>query len=72
MRRENGMQTTSNPAPATPGPGTVGAMSCGPQLKTHRFDYIKRIEPRRVWIADVQTGMVFGLSQFRHPMKEGA
>jgi len=72
VRRENGMQTTSNPAPATPGPGTVGAMSCGPQLKTHRFDYIKRIEPRRVWIADVQTGMVFGLSQFRHPMKEGA
>ena len=72
VRRENGMQTTSNPAPATPGPGTVSAMSCGPQLKTHRFDYIKRIEPRRVWIADVQTGLVFGLSQFRHPMKEGA
>jgi hypothetical protein len=70
VRRENGMQTTSNPAPATPGPGTIGAMSCGPQLKTHRFDYIKRIEPRRVWIADVQTGLVFGLSQFRHPMKE--
>ncbi len=70
VRRENGMQTTGNPAPATPGPGTIGAMSCGPQLKTHRFDYIKRIEPRRVWIADVQTGLVFGLSQFRHPMKE--
>ena len=47
-------------------------MGCEPQLKTHRFDYIKRIEPRRVWIADVQTGLVFGLSQFRHPMKEGA
>jgi hypothetical protein len=70
VRRENGMQTTSNPPPATPGPRTIGAMSCGPQLKTHRFDYIKRIEPRRVWIADVQTGLVFGLSQFRHPMKE--
>ncbi len=72
LRRENGMQTTSNPPPATPGPGTIGAMSCGPQLKTHRFDYIKRIEPRRVWIADVQTGLVFGLSQFRHPMQEAA
>jgi hypothetical protein len=72
LRRENGMQTTSNPPPAKPGPGTIGAMSCGPQLKTHRFDYIKRIEPRRVWIADVQTGLVFGLSQFRHPMKEAA
>jgi hypothetical protein len=72
LRRENGMQTTGNPPPAAPGPGTIGAMSCGPQLKTHRFDYIKRIEPRRVWIADVQTGLVFGLSQFRHPMKEAA
>jgi hypothetical protein len=72
VRRENGMQTTSNPPPATPGPATVSAMSCGPQLKTHRFDYIKRIEPRRVWIADVQTGLVFGLSQFRHPMEEPA
>jgi len=71
VRRENGMQTTSNPAPATPGPGTIGAMGCATQLNTHRFDYIKRIEPRRVWIADVQTGLVFGLSQFRHPMKEG-
>ncbi len=70
LRRENGMQTTGNPPPATPGPGTIGAMSCGPQLKTHRFDYIKRIEPRRVWIADVQTGLVLGLSQFRHPMQE--
>jgi len=25
---------------------------------------------RRVWIADTETGLVFGLSQFRHPMKE--
>ncbi|MEJ0008458.1 MAG: hypothetical protein WDM77_19370 [Steroidobacteraceae bacterium] len=34
------------------------------------MSYIKRIEPRRVWIADPETGLVFGLSQFRHPMKE--
>jgi hypothetical protein len=72
VRRENGMQTTGNPAPATPGPGTIGAMGCSVQLNTHRFDYIKRIEPRRVWIADVQTGLVFGLSQFRHPMQESS
>ncbi len=70
VRRENGMQTTSNPPPATPGRGTIGALSCGPQLRTHTFDYIKRIEPRRVWIADPETGLVFGLSQFRHPMEE--
>jgi hypothetical protein len=34
------------------------------------MSYIKAIEPRRVDIADPETGLVFGLSQFRHPMKE--
>jgi len=72
VRRENGMQTTSNPPPK---PGAtnmqiMGAMGCKAQLHTHTFDYIKRIEPRRVWIADPETGLVFGLSQFRHPMVE--
>ncbi len=70
VRRENGMQTTGNPPPATPGRGTMGAMGCRDQLFTRAMSYIKRIEPRRVNIADVETGLVFGLSQFRHPMAE--
>jgi hypothetical protein len=71
VRRENGMQTTSNPPPATPGGiASTGALGCAAQLRTHTFDYIKRIEPRRVWIADSKTGLVFGLSQFRHPMEQ--
>lgn len=70
VRRENGMQTTNNPPPAKPGFGTIGALGCAPQLHTHTFDYIKRIEPRRVEIADPETGLVFGLSQFRQPMDE--
>jgi hypothetical protein len=70
LRRENGMQTTGNPPPATPGRGTMGAMGCAAQLDTRVMSYIKRIEPRRIWIADVDTGLVFGLSQFRHPMEE--
>jgi hypothetical protein len=70
LRRENGMQTTGNPPPATPGRGTMGAMGCAAQLDTRVMSYIKRIEPRRVEIADVETGLVFGLSQFRHPMDE--
>jgi hypothetical protein len=70
VRRENGMQTTGNPAPATPGFGTIGAMGCAAQLDTRAMSYIKRIEPRRVEIADPETGLVFGLSQFRHPMEE--
>jgi hypothetical protein len=69
-RHENGMQTSGNPPPATPGRGTMGAMGCSEQLDTRVMSYIKRIEPRRVWIADVDTGLVFGLSQFRHPMEE--
>jgi hypothetical protein len=48
----------------------MGAMGCHDQLNTGMFHYIKRIEPRRVVIADVETGLVFGLSQFRHPMEE--
>jgi len=70
LRYENGMQTTGNPPPQTPGFGTLGAMGCHDQLNTHFFDYIARIEPRRVEIADVEHGLVFGLSQFRQPMEQ--
>jgi hypothetical protein len=73
VRHENGMQTTSNPPPATPQPGgmgTMGSMGCSAQLDTKVMSYIKKIEPRRVEIADPETGLVFGLSQFRQPMLE--
>lgn len=70
VRRENGIQTTSNAPPAKPGFASLGALGCAAQLKTGTFNYIKRIEPRRVEIADPETGLVFGLSQFRHPMIE--
>jgi hypothetical protein len=68
LRHENGMQTTGNPPPAKPGFGTLGAMGCAAQLKTGSMNYIKRIEPVRVMIADREYGLVFGLSQFRQPM----
>jgi hypothetical protein len=45
-------------------------LGCKAQLDTTVMSYIKRIEPGRVWIADTDTGLAFGLSQFRHPMKE--
>ncbi len=45
-------------------------MGCRNQINTHTFDYITRIEPRRVEIADPETGLVFGLSQFRQPMEQ--
>ncbi len=64
-RHENGMQTTG-----VSGPNHMPPMGCEAQLNTHVFDYITKIEPRRVNIADPETGLVLGLSQFRQPMKE--
>jgi hypothetical protein len=70
LRRENGLQTTSNPPPAEPGFGTFGAMGCAAQLDTQVMSYIDTIDNRRVEIADVDTGLVFGLSHFRHSMAD--
>ena len=70
LRRENGMQTTGNPPPATPGLGTMGAMGCAAQLDTGSMAYIDTIDNRRVEIADVEAGLVFGLSHFRHSMTQ--
>lgn len=69
LRRENGMQTTGNPPPDKPGFGSLGALGCAAGLRTGGLNYITRIEPVRVMIADPETGLVFGLSQFRQPMK---
>jgi hypothetical protein len=71
VRRENGMQTTGNPPPAQPGGfGATGALGCAAQLDTGTFQYIDKIDDRRVEIADPETGLVLGLSHFHHPMKQ--
>jgi hypothetical protein len=73
-RHENGMITASgNPAPAAPAiPGTTPtpsmARDCYGQIESGTFQYIDRIENRRVFAADPVTGLVMGLSHFRHPM----
>jgi hypothetical protein len=67
-RHENGMITTGSAMRGAPAGSPK--LGCATQLNTKVMSYIKRIEPRRVWIADPETGLVFGLSQFRHPMKE--
>ncbi len=33
-------------------------------------DAINSIDLRRVWIADEETGLVFSMTMFRHPMEE--
>lgn len=68
VRFENGMQTARNAVARDPsqGFGLVGALGCEAQLDTNFFEYITRIDNRRVWIADEVNGTVFGLSHFRH------
>jgi hypothetical protein len=70
VRMENGMQTVRNPVPADPsqGFGLAGALGCAKQLDSNTFEYIDRIENRRVWIADEVNGIAIGFSHFRHPM----
>ncbi|MDT8399605.1 MAG: hypothetical protein RQ899_13420 [Pseudomonadales bacterium] len=70
VRRENGLQTSSNPVPAN-GAGefsVFGTLGCAEQLDTGTMSYIDAIDNRRVNIADPETGLVFGLSHFRHSM----
>ncbi|HEY7671579.1 MAG TPA: hypothetical protein VIC71_05120 [Gammaproteobacteria bacterium] len=73
-RHENGMITASGaPAPQAPAvPGTAAtprvARDCYGQIESGSFQYIARIENRRVFAADPVTGLVMGLSHFRHPM----
>jgi hypothetical protein len=62
VRLENGMQTSTNPNSST----VFGKMECGPQLSTNYFQYIDSINNRRVTVADPVTGLVMGLSHFRH------
>jgi hypothetical protein len=72
-RHENGMITASgqpSTAPAIPGAAATPrvARDCREQLNSGTFQYIDRIENRRVFAADPETGLVMGLSHFRHPM----
>ena len=77
-RRENGMHTAGVGGPArptpppgiTPPPGGFQIQGCAEQLDSRAMSYITGIDLRRVRIADEQTGLVFGLTMFRHPMTE--
>jgi hypothetical protein len=70
-RHENGIQTTGISLPPDHTDRQVlGSLGCAAQLKAHVMDYITSIEPQRVMIADPETGLVIGFSQFRHPMKD--
>ena len=73
-RRENGMHTAGvgRPADAAAPPAGFGDLpnDCAGQLDSRAMSYINSIDLRRVWIADEERGLVFGLSMFRHPMEQ--
>ena len=64
-RHENGLITAGG---AGTGPDGQPRQRCAAQLDSRAMSYIDSLDLRRVWIADVETGLVFGLSQFRHSM----
>jgi hypothetical protein len=70
-RHENGM-VTAGPGPRVgPGPNANTApiaRDCAGQLSSKVMSYITTIDNRRVFAADPVTGLVMGLSHFRHPM----
>ena len=58
-------------AAGAPGGGRGGApQGCREQMNTRGLSYITSIDLRRVWIADEEKGLVFGLTMFRQPMEE--
>jgi hypothetical protein len=73
-RRENGMHTAGagRPADAAPPPAGSGDLptDCSGQLTSRAMSYINSIDLRRIWIADEERGLVFGLTMFRHPMEQ--
>lgn len=73
-RRENGMHTAGVSGTRTAPLGGGGAfgplLGCREQIDTRALSYITSIDLRRVWIADPQKGLVFGLTMFRQPMQE--
>jgi len=73
LRQENGMITAGAGAGAGPNNAGTGqiARDCAGQLSSNVMAYIDRIENRRVFAADPVTGLVMGLSHFRHPMDSG-
>ena len=74
-RRENGFQTARNPMVRERPNGNgqndpifayLGGLGCAAQMDTNMWEYISRIETRRVDIADPVTGLVWGMSHFEH------
>ena len=70
QRRENGVTTAGEGAGGPPikdANTSPVAHDCKGQIDSGSFIYIDRIENRRMIAADPSTGLVMGISHFRHP-----
>jgi len=70
QRRENGVTTAGEGAggpPTKDANKSPIAHDCKGQIDSGSFIYIKEIDNRRMIAADPVTGLVMGISQFRHP-----
>lgn len=74
-RQENGFQTARNPMARENNFGNgqfdpvfayLGGLGCAAQMDTNMWEYITRIENRRVDTADPVTGLVWGMSYLEH------
>jgi hypothetical protein len=73
VRHENGMQTTTNKAPAAGPLGPAGSpmakisqLGCAASMDTHGLMYITKIWPRRVLVLDEERGLAFSFPMFVH------
>jgi hypothetical protein len=77
VRRENGMQTTSNTelthdpsdapgSPIDPLHAQIRMKGCRDNINTRALSYITKIRPRRLIIIDEEMGLVFGFPMFVH------
>ena len=69
-RRENGLQTSTDPKWEGDDTFWHRAYGCSDQLDLGVMAYIDRLDNRRVFAADPVTGLTIGLSHFRHAMTE--
>jgi hypothetical protein len=77
VRRENGMQTTSNTelthdpsdppgSPIDPLHAQIRMKGCRDNINTRALSYITKIQPRRLVIIDEEKGLVLGFPMFVH------
>jgi hypothetical protein len=74
-RRDNGLQTTSNPNPSPIDPAfpsfKIFGLECAAQLDSHFYSVISKVRGRRYPIVDEERGLLYAVLMFDHPGDKG-